>query len=80
MTEEEPFLSGIAGYQPRRVACGVKLVLDNLEPERRAILVGYIDNEAVSAGAISEELRKYDVRLPAGTIARHRRRECRCRR
>lgn len=80
MTDAEPFLKDVEDYAPHRMVCRVGTVLEALDPGRRERLEQLIDNPNVSAGAITSGLERHGIMLPKATIARHRRRDCRCRR
>lgn len=65
------------GVRPR-VQCRVKLVLDSLTAAEQTDLLNALQDPVITAAAIERVLERKGHKLPAGTITRHRRKECTC--
>lgn len=59
-------------------ACTVALILDQLDPADRAVLVEWLANPVKRHSWIAEALRKNGHQVQESTIGRHRNRKCTC--
>lgn len=64
--------------RPKRMQCGVAIVLDKLTDKDRKILLGAMANPDVTHSAIEAVLRSERIELSQHTVARHRRGGCNC--
>lgn len=62
----------------RGPACGVRAVLATLEPGYRSEVEEAIADLTIEGNTISRILAEDEVRLAGGTISRHRRGDCSC--
>lgn len=65
------------GTRPR-VICKVSVVLRLLTPSEQTDLLEALESPVITAAAIERVLDRKGHKLPAGTITRHRRKECTC--
>lgn len=63
---------------PRRAACTVSLLLDELSADDRAALIAAMDDVRLSGAAIARALATIGHQMRSHNIQRHRRKECSC--
>lgn len=61
-----------------RVICKVSIVLGQLDNDESVDLEIALKDPVITAAAIERVLSRKGIALPAGTITRHRRKECTC--
>jgi hypothetical protein len=66
-------------FTERGGKCAAGLVLNELDAESRVLLETWIDDPRFTAVAISDSLKRKGIPLGPWSLARHRRRHCKCR-
>lgn len=64
--------------KPRRLRCGMAVLLEALDDKDRAVVVQALADESINANAISRTLAANGHKASHQTVQRHRRGQCSC--
>lgn len=75
----ENILEEIRGISTKKgPQCSVQAILTSIDGEKKAAMVAALGDSSIDSSAISKWLLKNGHDAKPHTLARHRRRECRC--
>lgn len=64
--------------KPQRLKCGIKVILDDLEPADGKLLVAALDTPEIRHTAIVSWLDARGIKCAETTVGRHRLKRCSC--